>query len=86
MARIGEKTLAVTDEMGTIRLFRYPCEENSGIGYYRCYNEHMNNVDNFVLSVDRNYLLTSSRTDKSIFLWKVKSQTYFPIHKIDTHE
>ena len=41
---IGENTIAVTDEMGTIRLFNYPCESGAGNNYYRCYADHSNYV------------------------------------------
>jgi hypothetical protein len=31
MVIIGEKSLVVTDEIGTIRIYNYPCEAGMGI-------------------------------------------------------
>lgn len=83
--KIGEKTIIVTDEMGTvkinnlilnclflkIRIYNYPCEEN-GVGYMRCYADHLNKINNAVLSYDRNYLATSSIMDRCIMIWRVR--------------
>jgi hypothetical protein len=40
---IGVNNIAVTDEMGTIRIFPYPCP--SGSGYVRIYTDHLPNVN-----------------------------------------
>eukprot|EP01016_Furgasonia_blochmanni_P022356 TRINITY_DN24386_c0_g1_i1.p1 TRINITY_DN24386_c0_g1~~TRINITY_DN24386_c0_g1_i1.p1 ORF type:complete len:291 (+),score=52.47 TRINITY_DN24386_c0_g1_i1:64-936(+) len=71
MVRIGDKTLAVTDEMGTIRLFDYPCEGGPGNGYYRCYSDHLNFVNQIVVSNDKTLVLTCSELDKCLVLWRI---------------
>jgi len=71
MARIGEKAIVVTDDMGTIRIFPYPYEVLSGGGYYKCYVDHLNNINNCVVSPDGRYLMTTSEEDKGIYIWRI---------------
>ena len=33
IAPIGQTAIVVTDEMGSLRVFNYPCESGSGNGY-----------------------------------------------------
>ncbi|KAL4455920.1 hypothetical protein ABPG73_008674 [Tetrahymena malaccensis] len=68
---ITTNCIAVTDEMGTIRLFNYPCDSGTGNGYMRCYPDHLNNVNQCVLSPDKRFLVTSSERDRCIFIWTV---------------
>jgi len=56
---------------GTIRLFNYPCDSGTGNGYMRCYPDHLNNVNQCVLSPDKRFLVTSSERDRCIFIWTV---------------
>ena len=44
MVVIGNNTLVVTDEMGTIKLFNYPCDSGAGNGYMKCYSNHLNYI------------------------------------------
>ncbi|EGR29518.1 PH domain protein [Ichthyophthirius multifiliis] len=64
--------IAVTDEMGTIRIFNYPCESGTGNGYMMCYPDHLNNINQCVLSPNGQFLVTSSERDRCIFIWTVK--------------
>lgn len=50
-------------------MFEYPCE--SGSTYYQIYSEHLNFVNVCSLSPDGNFLLTSSSTDKAVFIWRI---------------
>ena len=38
MVKIGKDYMVVTDQMGTIRLFEYPCNNASGNGYVHILN------------------------------------------------
>lgn len=66
---IGEKSIAVSDEMGTLRIFSYPCP--SGSGYMRLYTEHLNYINQCVASPDKETLVTTSEKDRCIMVWKV---------------
>jgi len=68
---VGDHSLIVTDEMGTIRIFNYPSESGAGNGYMRCYADHLNYVNSCVLSPDNKILITTSEVDRCIFIWKV---------------
>merc|ERR1712176_1147753 len=56
--------------MGTIRLFNYPYDRD--LGYYQAYSKHLNFVNQCVVSKNLRYLLTTSRRDRSIFVWRIK--------------
>ncbi|EGR31152.1 hypothetical protein IMG5_116820 [Ichthyophthirius multifiliis] len=68
--RLGDKQIAVTDEMGSIRIYNYPCD-SSGNGYFNLYTDHLNYINQCVMSPDKNYLVTSSQKDRCILIWKV---------------
>ncbi|CAD8183513.1 unnamed protein product [Paramecium pentaurelia] len=67
---IGDKSMAVTDDMGTIRIFNYPC--TSGQGYMRIYTDHMMYINQCVASPDKETLVTTSEQDKCIMVWKIQ--------------
>jgi len=75
MARLGESTLVVTDDIGTIRLFPYPCDSSKDLGFYRCYTNQMMYISNCVPSLDHEYLITTSEMDSSIYIWSVDDIT-----------
>ena len=58
-------TIIVTDEVGTIRVFEFPCETN----YYRVYSNHLCDIN--IASMGENYFVTSSSEDKTIIIWKI---------------
>ena len=66
---IGEKSIAVTDEMGTIRIFPYPCLSGS---YQRIYTDHLIYVNQCIASPDKETLVTTSEVDKCIMVWKIQ--------------
>ena len=37
----------------------------------RCYTDHMNYINNCLLSYDRKYLVTSSEMDRCMMVWRV---------------
>jgi hypothetical protein len=37
ICKLDDQNIAVTDEMGTIRIFAYPCESSAGLAYSSCY-------------------------------------------------
>lgn len=67
-------SVLVTDEMGSLRIYRYKqnIEENS-IEYYQVYLEHLNDVYQCIISSDCSTLVTVGRHDKSIIIWKIKN-------------
>ncbi len=69
VVKISDKSIAVTDQMGTIRLFNYPCEGGAGFGYLSCYIDHLNNISSCTLSLDKKILVTSSEEDRCFFIW-----------------
>jgi len=60
--------------MGTIRIFNYPCEIGSAIEFLQCYGQHLNAVNNCVLSPDKKYLITTSEIDRCLFIWTIRKQ------------
>jgi WD40 repeat protein len=69
LSRVGRNSLVATDEIGTIRLFEYPCKHT---GYYQLYSQHLNYINTCHISPDWKYLITSSRVDKCIFIWRIE--------------
>lgn len=67
-------SVIVSDEMGSLRVFRYEqnIEENL-IEYYGIYLEHLNDVHLCIVSADCTILVTVGKYDRSIVLWKVKN-------------
>jgi WD40 repeat protein len=69
MVRAGKESLIVTDEIGTIRIFEYPSQK--GRGYYKLYTQHLSFITTCHISKNQEYLVTASRLDRCIFIWKV---------------
>ncbi|KAL4497254.1 hypothetical protein ABPG72_011189 [Tetrahymena utriculariae] len=80
--KIGDRQIAVTDEMGSIRLFSYPCTSQSK-GYFKCYTDHLNFINQCILSPDKKYLVTSSQRDRCTLIWRV---TYEDIYEREEDE
>jgi WD40 repeat protein len=72
---VGGNAIIVTDEMGTLRVFNYPCDSGSGNGYLQCYTDHSNYINQCVVSSDERYLITSSEVDRCIFIWKIHKRS-----------
>eukprot|EP01017_Pseudomicrothorax_dubius_P039458 TRINITY_DN6059_c0_g1_i1.p1 TRINITY_DN6059_c0_g1~~TRINITY_DN6059_c0_g1_i1.p1 ORF type:complete len:121 (-),score=12.26 TRINITY_DN6059_c0_g1_i1:57-419(-) len=73
VTKINEKTIAVTDRIGTIRLFSYPCDSNTKANYFGCYAEHLSNITQCYVSPQRDVMITSSEVDRCIFVWNIIS-------------
>eukprot|EP01017_Pseudomicrothorax_dubius_P037624 TRINITY_DN5539_c0_g2_i1.p1 TRINITY_DN5539_c0_g2~~TRINITY_DN5539_c0_g2_i1.p1 ORF type:complete len:232 (-),score=44.56 TRINITY_DN5539_c0_g2_i1:91-786(-) len=72
LLKLGDRTLVVTDEIGTIRLFPYPCEGLNGRqGYYGCYAQHLSYISQCEVSDDGRFFITSSEIDRCIYIWRV---------------
>lgn len=67
-------SVLATDEMGSVRVFRYQQDpQDNSIDYYHIYLEHLNDVYLCIISADCNVLVTVGSLDKSIIIWKVKN-------------
>lgn len=68
MAKVGESSLVVTDEIGTvayshqIRLFEYPARP--GKGYYKLYTQHLSYISTCRVAKNQEYLVTASSLDR----------------------
>lgn len=68
LVRAGRRSLIVADQIGSVRIFEYPC---SSTGYYRMYNHHLNFIRTMHVSKNGEYLISTSTIDKCIFVWKI---------------
>lgn len=68
LVRAGHKSIIAADQIGTIRIFEYPCLNT---GYYRIYSQHLSFIRLLRVSKSGEYLLSSSSIDKSIFVWRI---------------
>lgn len=68
LVRGGRNSIIAADQIGTIRIFEYPCVAT---GYYRIYNQHLSFIRTLHVSKNGEYLVSSSSIDKSIFIWKI---------------
>lgn len=68
LVRAGHKSIIAADQIGTIRIFEYPCLNT---GYYRIYSQHLSFIRLLRVSKSGEYLLSSSSIDKCIFVWKI---------------
>lgn len=58
--------------MGSVRVYKYPVLlDEKEIMYDRIYIHHLNEIHICVLSPDSRTLLTVSRYDKAIHIWKL---------------
>lgn len=84
VVKLSNKTMAVTDEMGTIRLFNYPYESHSH-SFMRCYTNHLNYITQAVLSTHEKTLVTYSMNDRCMLIWRIEETEgkQHPIKDID---
>ena len=89
ITKVDDNAIVVIDEMGTIRIFKYPCDSNnsnatsktggrenegkSGNGYLKCYADHLNYINQSVVSSDNHNLVTTSEVDRCIFIWEISA-------------
>lgn len=72
--QIMNHSVITTDEMGSLRVFRYDQNfEDNLIEYYRIYLEHLSNIYLCIISADCTLLVTVGWEDRSIILWRVKN-------------
>lgn len=76
ITKLNQNTMVVTDDMGTIRIFRYPYESQN-VGFMRVYTNHMSYISQCTISHDYNYLVTYSKTDKCMLIWQNKKNKKF---------
>ena len=73
ISRLGKDKIIVGDEMGTVRIFDYPCKEDRlGELHLQCYSTHMNDITNICVHPNDLYVLTTSLQDRSLVLWQVR--------------
>lgn len=58
-------TILVTDQIGTIRIYEYPCDTS----FYRVYSNHLCDIN--IASAGEKYLVTSSSYDRTIIIWEM---------------
>lgn len=68
--RLNDHVVISTDHFGTIRVFEI---ENDDVKVVQVYTQHLMDVSVCKMSLDQNCLLTSSKTDKAIYLWKIET-------------
>ena len=68
LVRAGRRSIIAADQIGTIRVFEYPCESSE---YYRIYSQHLSYIRTLHVSKNGDYLISSSSIDKSIFIWRI---------------
>lgn len=71
LVRAGKRSIIAADELGTIRIFGYP---NADV-CYRLYSHHLCFIKTLKISQNKKYLLSSSTTDKCIFIWNIRQPT-----------
>lgn len=72
MTRLGPDKIIVGDQMGTVRIFDYPCPDDKlGELHLHCYCEHMNDIAEIVVHPQMTHVLTIGLQDRSLVLWRV---------------
>ena len=66
---LGKPVVAITDEVGTIRLYNYP--NVKGEPFYLCITDHSFKISDCMFTPDRLFFLTCSEFDRCIFKWKM---------------
>lgn len=61
--------VAIGDNLGCIRLFKYPALETDKC--FLCRTDHIGKINNIYFSFDNNYLITSSEADKAAFIYRI---------------
>ena len=61
--------VAVGDNMGCIKLFKYPSEETDRC--FLCKTDHIGRINNLYFSFDNQFLITSSEEDKAAFIYRI---------------
>lgn len=73
MLQLQDKYVLVADQLGSLRLFDYPCP-NRKVGelHLRCYADHMNFISCLEKSHDNRWVASASQLDRSVILWRVR--------------
>jgi hypothetical protein len=72
LARLGPNKLIVGDQMGTVRIFDYPCPDDKlGELHLHCYCVHMNDIAEILVHPQMTYVITIGLQDRSLVLWRV---------------
>lgn len=73
ITRLGKDKIVVGDEMGTIRIFDYPCSDDRlGELHLQCYTNHMNGIDVIRVHPLLTHVISTSLSDRCLILWKVQ--------------
>jgi hypothetical protein len=72
VVQLGARYVLVADQIGTLRLFEYPCSaKRVGELHLRCYSEHMNFVRCLEVSQDGRWVASVSEVDRALIIWRV---------------
>lgn len=72
LTRLGKDKIIVGDEMGTVRIFDYPCpDDRLGELHLFCYSNHMNDIQIIRVHPGLSHVITTALQDRSLILWKV---------------
>lgn len=63
--------LIVTDQIGTIRVFNYPCSTDLETEVYECYCDHLNQITKCVANPESTKMATISEIDKCVIIWDI---------------
>ena len=64
--------VAVGDNLGCVRLFKYPAKEDDKC--FLCRTDHTGKISNIFFSFDNQFLRKSSDEDKAAFIYRIKSE------------
>ena len=64
--------VAIGDNLGCIKLFKYPAKESDRC--FLCRTDHIGKINNLYFSFDNQYLLTSSEEDTTAFIYKITDE------------
>ena len=68
MKKLFDKFYILSDSFGTIRIFDSQRQEDVCLGIY---GQHLNEVNNLRISKNNQFLMTTSKQDKCLFIWKI---------------
>jgi len=64
-----EKLLATSDDFGQVKLFRFPCVDQTQ--KFRSYDGHSSHVTNVRFAANDAHLISTGGNDRTVFQWKV---------------
>ena len=76
IVQVMNLSILATDEIGSLRVFKYPLIlDDRELTYRKFYLENLNTVFLAILSSDSRTLVTVGKEDRSILIWKINTET-----------